>query len=102
MQSKAILALFFTLVAATTAMPTTAPEAAPLDDLVKRSCPSSSLVPFQGGSCAFNWRGRCHNACLGKSLSNNCCPGTVTSKIDGALGRCFIGQSTCECTCMQG
>jgi hypothetical protein len=95
MQSKIIFALVATLVAAATAVPTAQEAEAP--PLEKRGCPSNTLHHFQGGGCRHNWRNICHNQCIGKSTTQHCCPGTLTSKISGS--GCAWGWSTCECAC---
>jgi hypothetical protein len=97
MQPKIILTLLATLAAATTAAPT-GPEAEAPHHLEKRGCPSSQLHHFQGGGCKHR-RVNCHNQCVGKSLTQDCCPGTLTSKISGS--GCIWGWSTCECACMK-
>ncbi|KAJ9129982.1 hypothetical protein NKR19_g10095 [Coniochaeta hoffmannii] len=57
----------------------------------------TSAKHWQGGSCKLDWRGICYDKCKEKQKVNNCCAGSLTSKIEG--DNRILGASTCECWC---
>ena len=83
------------LVIAAKAVPTGIEAKAPFT-LEKREC-DSGVHCWQGGGCSAEWAGKCPNVCKGSGQDEGCIQGSTSWNINGS--GCFIGWSTCECTC---
>lgn len=57
----------------------------------KKTCRQAS------GGCKTDWAGRCNAQCIGEASQKGYKCKDIDSDITGS--NCFIGWSTCECTC---
>ncbi|KAH6649542.1 hypothetical protein F5144DRAFT_478364 [Chaetomium tenue] len=87
--------LLTTLITAVAAAPAPAPaaEAAEAGDV---SILATKKWEASGG-CKNDWAGRCNAQCIGEAKQKKYKCSTIDSNITGS--NCFIGWSTCKCTC---
>jgi hypothetical protein len=78
-----------------------APSPIPADNAV--DAPAGSLAPgsvYQwqaAGGCETDWNKHCQQECVYEVDQHGWACSDITSAIEGS--GCFIGWSTCECTC---
>ncbi|KAH8886533.1 hypothetical protein GQ53DRAFT_750548 [Thozetella sp. PMI_491] len=94
MQTKYLLSFLLPSVAVAAVMPPINP-AERSDSAVVRDSGCTTGKHWRGGSCKFDWAGRCFGTCSQQASSYGCCSGSVSSEIQG----CALGWSSCECWC---
>jgi hypothetical protein len=94
--------LFLALATAVAAAP--GPETPAVDANTNTNADSAGDVSIlatrkwqANGGCKTDWSQRCHEQCVGEAQKKGYSCTDLDSDITGS--NCFIGWSTCECTC---